>query len=363
MCAPQQRRFLIVRRLLSLGSTSPGPDRTSVKYGTKGVFDLLDALRGLAALVVVWAHLGAWTAPYRPVLAGVSVDLFFAISGFVIAHSYEDRLANGWTVGKFLLVRLVRLYPMYMAGIAVSVALWFVLPIGHDSKAALVQASMLPYPTSTSLYPLNGPAWSIFFELIINLAYAVSYRAWKIPNILGLMASSAVGLLLCALAGQTVDGGWDWKEFPVGVARVSYGFASGVLVFRLYSAGQRLPTLPRIITVCMAILPTILAPRLPELLWRLPIILIVIPLALSCAVSASTRSPKVCALYLGRLSYPLYALHYPCLYGATIAFSRFVSNSPLEFAAIFIVFIVMTSFLIESTCDRPVRGWLSRRLI
>jgi peptidoglycan/LPS O-acetylase OafA/YrhL len=63
--------------------------------GTKGVFDLLDALRGLAALVVVWAHLGAWTAPYRPLLAGVSVDLFFAISGFVIAHSSEDRLANG----------------------------------------------------------------------------------------------------------------------------------------------------------------------------------------------------------------------------------------------------------------------------
>jgi peptidoglycan/LPS O-acetylase OafA/YrhL len=333
-----------------------------LKPRDKRVFDVLDTMRGLAALVVVWSHLTPWIFPYRPLLAGVSVDLFFAISGFVISHSYEERLFRGWSLSRFLQVRLIRLYPTYLLGVMLSVAFWFVFPIGHDLKSALFQTLMLPYPLSISLYPLNGPAWSLMFELIINLIYALSYRVWTARNTLAFMGVSAMALLICTLSGQSLDGGWNWKDFPVGLARVAYGFAAGVFMFRLYSKGERLSGLPKLIPAFIGILPAIVAPPLPELVWRLPIILVVIPVSLFCAVCASTTSQNIFSLCLGRLSYPLYALHYPCLYGASIAFSAFQSSHPLKFAMAFMVCMVLVALSIEATFDRPVRQLAARSL-
>lgn len=87
-------------------------------------FDTLDGLRGTAAIVVLLLHVASAETPDLPVFgsAYLAVDLFFLLSGFVIGHAYEARLSDGLTFGKFLKIRLVRLYPLYVLGLALAVA-------------------------------------------------------------------------------------------------------------------------------------------------------------------------------------------------------------------------------------------------
>jgi peptidoglycan/LPS O-acetylase OafA/YrhL len=70
--------------------------------GEKHLFSALDAMRGIAAVSVVFYHAGIHSGlPLLP-HAYLAVDLFFVLSGFVIAHAYEEKLHHGMTVGKFM---------------------------------------------------------------------------------------------------------------------------------------------------------------------------------------------------------------------------------------------------------------------
>lgn len=96
---------------------------------TRAHFGLLDAQRGIAAILVAWAHLGPPSA-LTPRMAGLCVDLFFILSGFVIPLAYEKRLILGLSVGRFLAARFVRLYPMYALGVLTSLTLVTVFSLG-----------------------------------------------------------------------------------------------------------------------------------------------------------------------------------------------------------------------------------------
>lgn len=85
-------------------------------------FGLLDGLRGMGAILILIGHTVAfWGLQYAPTGA-VCVDLFFLLSGFVIAFAYEPRLAAGMGVREFMTHRMVRLYPLYLLSIVMSLA-------------------------------------------------------------------------------------------------------------------------------------------------------------------------------------------------------------------------------------------------
>lgn len=345
-------------------STSTERDEALPATGhPRRVFHLLDALRGLAAIIVVWVHLGTWNSGYHPAMAGVSVDLFFAISGFVIAHSYESRLLTRWSLGQFFLVRLIRLYPMYALGVAFAAAAPFVFPIARDAKATLVQGLMLPYPAGSSLYPLNGPAWSLLFELIINVLYAASVRLWTRTNIMVLMLLSGMSMLVLASKGYSLDAGWNWSDFPMGLARVTYGFAAGVLIFRFARAGWPIPALPPLVIVGLCILPIILPPLVDHAIWRSGLVLVWLPVCVALAVGSRPVTAVTPYDLLGRLSYPIYALHYPLIFLVGLTFAGAVSGYPLALAVTFTCAIIVASLVAEATLDRPLRRWLALRLV
>src|ERR1700744_1410613 len=110
-------------------------------------------MRGIAALSVMSYHYkdhvevfgglkpfdgGGWTA----------VDLFFVLSGFVLAYTYEPRFKAGLTLGHFMQLRLIRLYPLYAMGTLVAVATQALLVwkgyYAHamDSHKLLVQSAL-----------------------------------------------------------------------------------------------------------------------------------------------------------------------------------------------------------------------------
>jgi peptidoglycan/LPS O-acetylase OafA/YrhL len=148
----------------------------------KRTFVTLDGLRGIAAIAVLFRHTVPNFMPTSPSASGyLAVDLFFVLSGFVIAYAYERALLNGMTIAQFMVKRVVRLYPLYIvAGLVSLLFLTIRLFVKHQgmSEEIVYFANLfyIPIPinlnTELHLYPLNDPAWSLGLEILINAVFA-----------------------------------------------------------------------------------------------------------------------------------------------------------------------------------------------
>jgi peptidoglycan/LPS O-acetylase OafA/YrhL len=334
-------------------------------------FEALDGLRGIAAVSVVLFHCSyIWFAPAFLSRGYLAVDLFFVLSGFVIAASYETRLADEtMTTTQFVKVRFVRLYPLYLVGLGLGL----VLPImslvvrrAITSDAATLWLSLpsslllipSPFSRTGNFFPLDWPAWSLFFELFINLVYVFTRRFWTIGAMLAAMAPSAAVLLFCNADGG--GGGWDWSTFYYGFARVFYAFPAGVLIYRLYVLGVRAPRLPSWLVVIL--FP--LCIQIPGM-WGVHLsVLVLFPLIVALGAQADVgRWLRPIWIQAGALSYALYVIHAP----AIVLFDGLTKRLrlPLPQAAIGAVFVVLAlgvSILLDRYFDVPVRGALTRWL-
>ena len=214
-------------------------------------FAVLDGLRGLAALAVVLVHTFR-TAAIRCRTRISAVDLFFILSGFVIAHSYEPKLDSGMRAAEFLQRRFIRLYPMLFVGAFGGLLIALInhraaieatdpLPAILFSGGAVVAGTALPGPgRSPGVFSYDPPMWSLFFEILANLAYvalAVTGLARR-PNAAILALVVAAGLAGVVWCGPL--GGAGVSDFASGLPRVACGFFGGVLLFKLSRA--RAPT-------------------------------------------------------------------------------------------------------------------------
>lgn len=228
---------------------------------TKPHYDLLDGLRGVAALTVVCFHLfEAYATSHldqRINHGYLAVDFFFALSGFVIGYAYDDRWGR-MTVGGFFKRRLIRLQPMVVLGMAVGAALFYfqdcdmwpvhAVPVWKMLAVMLVGMTLLPVPVSMDvrgwqeMHPLNGPGWSLFYEYCANILYALVVR--RFPKwLLGvLVAVSGAALIRFALTSPSGDiiGGWSLtaEQLGVGFTRMMYPFFGGLLLSRLVRPGH-----------------------------------------------------------------------------------------------------------------------------
>jgi len=307
---------------LGTGSAGTFPAGNTVHYAT------LDGLRGVAAVAVVAFHApAAVVAGWRPESAFLAVDFFFVLSGFVIAHAYDERLGRGLTGLEFLRRRVIRLFPLYLVASALAAmaaaAAVFVL---HDASqwtagklliCVTLAAVMLPSPVTPLLFPLNDASWSLFFEFVANGIYAT--RVWQRgPLVTVVPALAVIGLVVLVTLCGTVDRGaqWDdpwWYALFGGGVRVMYSFTVGLLIYRHRAA---LPA-PRIPVIALMIILAALLWVDPPGGWR-PVFDLVFVLVLSPAIvavgyrSAPRTRPlaRFCG-FLGSISYPIYVLHRP----------------------------------------------------
>lgn len=156
--------------------------------------------------------------------------------------------------------RLIRLQPMVVLGSVIGAALFYVqagaffpkiaeTPVWQMLFVMLLGFTLLPLPTAfdirgwDEMHPLNGPAWSLFFEYIANIGYAVVFRKLS-RRVLGVLVVLAASMLVdIALRGERRDliGGWslDPAGLHIGFARVAYPFLAGMLLMRI---GKRIRT-------------------------------------------------------------------------------------------------------------------------
>lgn len=339
-------------------------------------FTVLDGMRGLAALVVITDHVHSDLL--TALLPGryLAVDFFFVLSGFVLAHVYGQRLKSGrMSFAGFMRVRWIRLYPLYIAGALAGAVLallyalkgWGEWPPSQVAASLLFALFLIPCPPPFSLwpnapYPLNGPSWSLFFELFINVVFAVTAR-WLTPALcLVFMSVGAVLLVPTAFGFGQLDGGFAWSNFIAAFPRVTFGFFTGVWIYqtRLH---DRVPALP-VWGAYLALLAAFMIPA-PEG-WR-PLVdlgatLILFPALVTLCANSFVRGAwmRVSAT-VGLLSYGVYVLHVPLWGWLRLSLERFGLDLPgAADVAIAAVAALALAWGLHVAYDAPVRRLLAK---
>lgn len=364
-------------------------------------FEILDGLRGVAAIIVVAFHIFEIYSP-GPALQIINhgylaVDFFFALSGFVLGYAYDDRWGRNMNLKQFVARRLIRLQPMVIAGATFGAMLYYfgLAHIDTTTVGTLLLVwllSCLLIPTSSGLdirgwgegYSLDGPQWSLAFEYIANLLYALIIR--RFPKwLLGLFVVAAAVLsvdLSCnldifgMLAGReaeryTMIGGWSLAptQLYIGFTRLLYPFFAGLLVYRI---GARIRVGAASFALCsVMIAAALLMPRVgigaygwTNGLYEALCVLVLFPLILMIGAGTATQGERTTRLckWLGRISYPLYITHYPLIY---VLFDwRYKHDAlPAEVhiynGVVIFILAILVACAVERLYDAPVR----RRLV
>lgn len=374
------------------------PTASSAFADTKPHYELLDGLRGVAALLVVWYHIfeGFATSPVDQMFnhGYLAVDFFFILSGFVIGYAYDDRWKGRMTVGGFFRRRLIRLHPMLVMGVVLGAATyaiqgcvqWDGTRVAGWAVALALLLNLLLVPAlpgsaaevrgNGEMFPLNGPSWSLFFEYIGNILYALLLRRLSTRALTLLVAVSGIGLAAYAAGNLSGYGhmgvGWSLLDHNLlgGLLRLSFSFSAGLLLSRRF----RPVAVRGAFWICSAAVALLLC--IPHIggadtpwmngLYDAACILFAFPLLVWVAASGKTTdraSSRICKA-LGDISYPLYIVHYPFMY----LFYAWLWREGLTFAQTWPVAVglffgnIALAYLCLKCYDEPVREWLGRRL-
>lgn len=381
----------------------------TIPLSTKPRFEILDGLRGVAAMIVVAFHLFETysSGPQDQILnhGYLAVDFFFVLSGFVIGYAYDDRW-NRMTAWNFFCRRLIRLQPMVVLGTLIG-AFWFyfgdapefglVMQTPWWKLAVLMFLGCIMFPTPPSMdirgwreiNSLNGAQWSLLWEYVANILYAVVIRRFS-TMLLGIFVFFSAFLtidlalnidfsgLLAAreYAKYTVIGGFGLTpdQVYIGVCRLLYPFFCGLLLYRL--GRLRINIRKGAMVWCsLAVAATLAVPNLGgethqwiNGLYCAVIILFVYPVIVAAGAGSPLTGSKTIAVcrFLGMISYPLYITHYPMIY-VQMNWAARHPEAPLGthiwVAVSIFIASVAVAYASVKVYDIPVRQWLTEKFL
>ena len=382
---------------------------SSVEFtDTKPHYELLDGLRGVAAVLVLFYHVFeglAFAEATNGVGSGlittlnhghIAVDFFFILSGFVISYAYDDRWAK-MSTWQFFKRRLVRLHPMLVMGAIIGTIAFAVVgfekwdgaasPTGWVMVAMLLTMFMIPAVPGVpyevrgngEMFPLNGPAWSLFFEYVGNILYALVIRrlSTKILTILAVVLGCLHAWFFVGdVSGYGMVGvGWtiDEVNFWGGLVRMLFPFTVGMLLARTFKPRKVNGAFWKcgVMLVVLFAVPYIVPIENSEIsvnsLYEVVCIALLFPFIVwlgACGGTGSSFTSKVSKV-LGDLSYPLYIVHYPIMYifyAWLIEKKVYTLNECLGVAALVVVSSIVLALLCLKLYDEPVRRWLTRKM-
>ena len=375
---------------------------------------IADALRGVAGLLVPLFHISepyGWTrgdVPAVPQVCGhgyLCVEFFLLLMGYMLAYAYDRRWKEGMSLRGFFGRRLLRLHPLVVSGTLIGLVVFFAQGMGCPlwdralrafgpwEFAGLVAAGLLllPYPGSGFLVPFNPCAWTLYYEYLANILYALFVRrlgrlALAVLSVVaGLWtASYALHVDINAIFGtsseflaqvaarkrDTIEIGWSLNAQHVygACVRLFFPFLFGMFLAR---AGWKIRIPRGGLALCLAVFLLVLFVPMPfggmyqNGAFELVALMVVFPLLLLAGAGTEVthaRTAAVCA-FLAELSYPFYMSHYPFMkihnwwvrtYSAGFSAGFCVALGVCEYLALAALAYVMMRFW-----DRPVRRMLS----
>jgi len=336
---------------------------------TKPHYEILNGLRGVAAVMVVAFHVVVDSYAENSQFirdnilshAYMAVDFFFMLSGFVIGYAYDDRWEK-MSAGNFIKRRIFRLHPMVIFGTLLGLILFYfgastIFPLIRDVplwKVLLFAVmGMLLIPATPKMdirgwkemYTLDAPIWSLFYEYIANILYALFIRRFSKIALAILVTIAAGATCYLTLTNGDVIGGWEFS---------SHTWSSLLLV------------------------AVLVVPRIggDENIWmnglyEAIVIIIVFPIIVLMGAGGDVKGKytvKACKL-LGDISYPVYLVNYPLCYIhiGWLRLSDTGTETKYTFAQVWwvsaSVFVasILIAYLALKFFDEPIRKYLSKK--
>lgn len=373
---------------------------TSPAIQAKPRYELLDGLRGVAAFLVILYHFGEGfaTSPVDQMMnhGYLAVDFFFVLSGFVIGYAYDGRWSRGMTAGRFMLRRVIRLHPMVVLSVLLGAVAYLLqgsvrwdgtpVPLPHMLLALLLGLFLIPVLPEMSadvrgngeMFPLNGPSWSLFFEYIGSILYAVVLHRLSKKALAAVTVLSGIGLAAVILGNVSgayhVGVGWSagGLGFLGGFFRLSFSFSAGLLMSRSF----RKVRIRGAFWICAAAIALILSCPYVTTDGNVSVLngvydcvctLFLFPAIVyvgACGATTDRFSTNTCE-FLGQLSYPVYIIHYPVMYlfYAWVWNNGITLGEALPICAALFVGIIFMAWLALRFYDTPLRRYLSSRLL
>jgi peptidoglycan/LPS O-acetylase OafA/YrhL len=345
---------------------------------SKQHYEVLDGLRGVAALVVVTFHFMEMAIfDYSKNFVGhgfLAVDFFFCLSGFVIAYAYDNRIGQ-MGIAEFFKSRLIRLHPLVVLGSVLGLITFLIDPFfpppvaytaGRIALIFILSILMIPNPMmqerTYNLFTFNAPAWSLFWEYVANIVYAtVLWRLNKrILLIIALLAAAALAYV--GYTAGNVMGGWGKDTFWHGFARVSFSFTAGMVVYRYHGIIKNKLGFGG---MSILLLAALLMPYF-KLNWLAELLVVTIWFPLLIALGAGAQPGKYArrlCKFSGNLSYPLYMTHYAVIWVFSNYFNKYKPALVPNVALIIIIalpILIGFAWLAMVLYDIPVRRYLSK---
>ncbi|TNM62297.1 acyltransferase family protein [Aliirhizobium smilacinae] len=338
-------------------------------------YEVLDVLRFVAAAGVLLFHLGHWlNLPWLLPNAGIAVDFFFCLSGFVMVIAYQHKVGSASDLLPFLRVRVLRLWPMIIVATFISagylLAKGFLSPEAPTASIVLEAVSLsllsIPYisaPESLGgpqVFPLNGPQFSLFFELFVNIVWTAILITFPRRFYL------AICTFLVLLSATRIPygfGGDTTANFWFGFPRVTCSFFLGILAANIFMKDRSPSVLSQRVFVALLLLTAlivVLPIRLGLIATTWTIIVSPILVVLGAKQSLPSRL-KATATFSGTLSYPIYTLHYPmfCWLNGIYVMTMKSQGGLLE-AGILFPIILAICCLVTVKIELPVMARLRR---
>jgi peptidoglycan/LPS O-acetylase OafA/YrhL len=348
-------------------------------------FVTLDAMRGVAATLVISYHFGLYFGLSDVPHAYLAVDFFFMLSGFVLTYAYQKKLDNGWSTSAYFKARIIRLYPLYLAGLLLGFILQLLQhrfgttmsghPVSIPAAFELLVLGLffLPAPPIfapglLSTFPLNVPSWSLFYELIANLFHALVLRRRSMKFRIGVIAVSGAGLAYSDYKFHTVNIGFDWPQLPFAIFRVLFAYTLGSLLPSLWGAGDgQVRYKPLYFVLLLLALFALPYHWGSTMIGDFTAVAVFFPLLLLIAASLEpARWLNGFCRMLGVSSYALYVLHVPVFHVVEQAW-KIVRHRPMKSDApwsgiLTLLFLFVITQFIDRYYDQTVRAGLRRKL-
>lgn len=374
---------------------------------SKPRYEILDGLRGVAALIVVAFHLFETYSrgPMYQILnhGYLAVDFFFVLSGFVIGYAYDDRW-DKMSMWGFFKRRLIRLQPMVILGSIIGALVFYFgasqmfaqiieTPWWMVVISLVLACMMLPVPPGMDIRgwqemnALNGASWSLTWEYLANILYATVIRRMSVPVLSVFVVISAYLTLdivfnidtFALLEGRSAEmhtliGGWSLTptQLYIGLSRLCFPFFCGLLMFRL---GKRISLRGGFwwcsaVIVAILVIPCLGVPdsRWADGIYNAVAVIVLFPLLVITGAGSKMTDRKTIAAckWLGAISYPLYITHFPWVY-MQMAWAEAHPDAPVGthiFVAVSVLIIAISiAYASMKLYDEPIREWLKRRVL
>ncbi len=349
---------------------------------TQKRYHVLDGLRGVAAIIITLYHFFMCTNLAVFPQGFVAVDLFFCLSGFVISHAYQERILSKKLTFKGLVkVRLIRLYPMYLVGILTGALLLLVLMLTDLSRVTLTTLGLLtgfnlvflPYFPSSPVnygaisnlesFPLNTPFWSLPFEMLLSMLLFMFVKLSRNDQ------RVFIGFAVFAFLAAGGPSGGTQPTFLLGFGRSLLPFLIGMTLYKHRDKiSQKLPNMSFSAMALLTVIgfgPFLKLEPFHSLLFYYAFTLFISPLLLclgaNCHVEHSEKLRR-CNEYLGKLSYPLYCIHFVIVHLLIALYGVFSTNAEeiLDYRIALVGLIA--SYVLAHICMKYIEPCVKRKI-